>query len=845
MLNINDQLDNRYEIVSRIGQGGMSYVYRAVDKKLGREVAIKVLKEEVASNEDFVDRFKNEARAAAKLSHPNIVAVYDIVDSGEIHYIVMELVEGITLKNYILKKGVLSNKETIGIAMQAASGISEAHRNGIIHRDIKPQNIIISKDGKIKVADFGIAVAMSGEQNGSQVVIGSAHYMAPEQAKTGITDVRSDIYSFGISMYEMITGRLPYDGEDTVSIIMAHIQNALIPPQVYNHDIYPALNDIILKALKKDPDERYASCEELSEDLRHAITEPRGHFVRLYNSVGSGELKNAAKEIGDGMGTPGLRKTADGKEAFAGQQTADIGAASGVKAIRDSEAAGERSLRGADKEAPIKKGTGNDEVNSGYNRDNSQDNGKSGKADENAGSLGKKYGEDHENRLGGKKLLLWGGFAAAILALIVFSATVFNNGRRHRAEISAESEREETRTTAETEPTESSTEASMAYTISISGENRMPRLIGRDINDARAKMAELGSTMDSSAEDYSDVYPKGTIIKQNPATGEILSTDTIVYVTISRGSALDDIEGKREEDAVEGLRNAGYAVDELRAQEFSDSVAEGLVCGYRLVDSAGTEFLPEDIMAETGTSGTQPGDTASSEITASGSTEAPADSTIKFRDYSIRLVISRGSVQNYAAVPDLTDMPRLEAEAGLNSLGLRAGLVTALNTDQYPYGYVVSQATAPGEYVKLGGSIDFTVSVGTTGEIADGTDITDLGDMEIESEEETESETTPLLNSDYYYGSIDTFCEIGGVPMGPGSGRDAVVNISIRLMQHVDGADEYTQLLGPLPVNAGSRLPVTFKNIRGSYGVEKGYVEVYNTDTHEVYSRFEISFGPA
>ena len=246
MLNIGDMLDNRYQILSRIGQGGMSYVYRAADTTLGREVAVKVLKEEFAEDAEFVERFKNEARSAAKLSHPNIVAVYDIVDSGELHYIVMELVEGITLKNYIAKKGVLTNKETIGIALQAAEGIAEAHRNGIIHRDIKPQNIIISKDGKIKVADFGIAKSVSGDTLNSQSVIGSAHYIAPEQAKSKQTDLRSDLYSLGISMYEMITGRVPYDGDNTVNIVLAHIQNAMVPPSVYNHDIYPALNDICL-----------------------------------------------------------------------------------------------------------------------------------------------------------------------------------------------------------------------------------------------------------------------------------------------------------------------------------------------------------------------------------------------------------------------------------------------------------------------------------------------------------------------------------------------------------------------------------------------------------------------
>lgn len=211
MLMTGIMLQDRYEILEKIGSGGMSDVYKARCHKLNRLVAIKVLKAEFTSDAGFVSKFKMEAQAAAGLSHPNIVNVYDVVDEGELHYIVMELIEGITLKSYITKKGHLDVKESIGIAIQVAQGIEAAHEQHIIHRDIKPQNMLISRDGKVKVADFGIARAVSS-QTMNATVVGSVHYISPEQARGGYSDERSDIYSLGITMYEMVTGRFPLRG---------------------------------------------------------------------------------------------------------------------------------------------------------------------------------------------------------------------------------------------------------------------------------------------------------------------------------------------------------------------------------------------------------------------------------------------------------------------------------------------------------------------------------------------------------------------------------------------------------------------------------------------------------
>ncbi len=272
-------LQNRYEVLEQVGSGGMSEVYKAKCHKLNRLVAIKVLKEEFSSDSGFVSKFKMEAQAAARLSHPNIVNVYDVIDEGKIHYIVMELIEGVTLKGYIARKEKLEIKESIGIAIQVAQGIAAAHEQNIVHRDIKPQNVIISMDGKVKVTDFGIARGVS-TQTLTSAAMGSVHYISPEQARGGYSDARSDIYSLGITMYEMVTGRVPYEGENTVAIALAHLEEAMVPPSVYNPEIPVGLERIILKCTAKKPENRYGSANELIADLRKALVQPEGDFVQ-------------------------------------------------------------------------------------------------------------------------------------------------------------------------------------------------------------------------------------------------------------------------------------------------------------------------------------------------------------------------------------------------------------------------------------------------------------------------------------------------------------------------------------------------------------------------------------
>ena len=271
-------IGDRYEILEKIGTGGMSDVYKAKCHKLNRYVAIKVLKQEFSENANFVSKFRIEAQAAAGLMHPNIVNVYDVGEENGIYYIVMELVEGITLKKYIEKKARLSYKEAVSIAIQVSMGIQAAHNNHIIHRDIKPQNIIISKDGKVKVTDFGIAKAATSNTITSNVM-GSVHYTSPEQARGGYSDEKSDIYSLGITMFEMLTGRVPFNGETTVAIAIKHIQEEMPSPKEYVPEIPFSVANIVLKCCQKSPNRRYQNMAELIADLKQSLINPDEDFV--------------------------------------------------------------------------------------------------------------------------------------------------------------------------------------------------------------------------------------------------------------------------------------------------------------------------------------------------------------------------------------------------------------------------------------------------------------------------------------------------------------------------------------------------------------------------------------
>ncbi len=275
-------LGNRYEIIQKIGNGGMAIVYKARDLTLNRYVAVKVLRDEFTTDEEFIKRFETEAQSAARLIHPNIVSIYDVgVDNNLTYYIVMELIQGKTLKEIIIQEqGPLPWKWSINVSIQIASALEMAHKNNIIHRDIKPHNIIITEDGVAKVTDFGIAKAVSNSTiTAFGKTIGSVHYFSPEHARGGYTDAKSDIYSLGVVMYEMVTGKVPFDADTPVSIALKHMQEEPVEPQEINPNIPDAVNKIIMKALQKEPALRYQTATEMLQDLKMSLKDPSGDFV--------------------------------------------------------------------------------------------------------------------------------------------------------------------------------------------------------------------------------------------------------------------------------------------------------------------------------------------------------------------------------------------------------------------------------------------------------------------------------------------------------------------------------------------------------------------------------------
>lgn len=324
---IGQMLDNRYEITEKIGEGGMSIVYKAFCHRLNRYVAVKILKDELAVDEDFLRRFHTESQAIAMLSHPNIVSVYDVNRSSEIEYIVMELIEGITLKQYMQRRGALTWKEVLHFSTQIAKALAHAHSRGIIHRDIKPHNIMILADSSVKVADFGIARLTNLQDTLTNETLGSVHYISPEQAKGGRIDARTDIYSLGVVMYEMLTGRLPFEGDSAVSIAIQHISSLPLMPREINPEVPEGLEAITMRAMSPDLNKRYQSAETLYDDLESFRKNPDADFdyseKEIFESVSADEEKSqeeddyTAKDRSGGYGAkPISRKGELNKEQY-------------------------------------------------------------------------------------------------------------------------------------------------------------------------------------------------------------------------------------------------------------------------------------------------------------------------------------------------------------------------------------------------------------------------------------------------------------------------------------------------------------------------------------------------
>lgn len=549
MLMTGMMLQDRYEILEKIGSGGMSDVYKAKCHKLNRLVAIKVLKAEFTSDAGFVSKFKMEAQAAAGLSHPNIVNVYDVVDEGELHYIVMELIEGITLKSYIAKKGFLDVKESIGIAIQVAQGIEAAHEQHIVHRDIKPQNMLISRDGKVKVADFGIARAVSSQTLNSTVV-GSVHYISPEQARGGYSDGRSDIYSLGITMYEMATGRVPFEGDNTVTVALAHLEDPITLPSTYNPDITPSLERIILKCTEKRPENRYQNVAEVVSDLRRALLNPDDPLI------GADEEK----------------KERMSQTITIGQRELDIIKTHGQK-IHDSrpvkEIREQRERRDLERRYPSDPGP---ERNS---RDRAGERVPDRGIDRGTGDRNKRRDESTQLE---KVLTALGVIVAIIVVAVVITfftrlGGVFNKG---------------TDKTTAVVTTEEPTSTSEAESGLSQKEVRMPNLAGDTQDEAEAKLKELDLVMQVESQN-SDEVEKGLVISQEDEPDSVVARYSKVTVVVSAGSDKVDLAslGITEmtlDTAVRLLEGKGLKPAVL--EEANETVPKGNIIRYEPADKA-------------------------------------------------------------------------------------------------------------------------------------------------------------------------------------------------------------------------------------------------------------------
>ena len=537
MIKVGTIVGDRYEILEKIGVGGMAEVFKGKDHKLNRYVAVKVLKEEFRDNDAFVKKFKEEAQAAARLAHPNIVNVYDVGDENGIYYIVMELVEGITLKNYIERKGSLTIKEATSIAIQVCAGLEVAHNNHIVHRDIKPQNIIISREGKVKVTDFGIAKATTSQTTTANAM-GSVHYASPEQARGGYVDHRSDIYSLGIVLYEMVTGRVPFDGETAVTVAVKHLQEEMVPPSVYCKNIPYSLEQIIKKCTEKSPDRRYQDIGDLLADLKQSLMDPDGDFVQMI------DVDEQARTVVMNKGTSSK--------------------------IRNSRKV----------EVPVSRDEDEDEEDDEYEDDEDDED------------------EDDDEELSPaveKAMTVAGVVLAVIIVLIVLLLVSKALGLGKEKNDTSSSDSQQTEQTADEDTESEDGNSSSANTVV------MPNLLGKTMTEAKIELKDLGIDITLKGSESSSKYSAGQIMEQNIAEGTKVEVGSSVEVTIagsgssgtsgsstsstaadSTSSTTDtevtvpNVVGKDEATARAAIEAAGLTVGTV-TEASSDTVTSGLV----------------------------------------------------------------------------------------------------------------------------------------------------------------------------------------------------------------------------------------------------------------------------
>ncbi len=525
-------LDDRYEILEIIGTGGMAVVYKARCHRLNRLVAIKILKDEFAQDEEFRRRFRAEGEAVAMLSHPNIVQVYDVSSTLSANYIVMELIDGISLKQYMEKKGVLNWKETLHFAMQIAKGLEHAHSRGIIHRDIKPHNVMVLKNGSVKVMDFGIARVMSKSNTLTKEALGSVHYISPEQAKGGHTDNRSDIYSLGVVMYEMMTGRPPYDGESPVAVAIQHINGGAAAPSSLNPNIPKGLEQIIMKSMSLEIKDRYVSATEMLQDMEEFRKNPE--IVFAYHTI----VDDATRTIPTIPIINQRMTTADKK----------VQARTGQAPERSSEGARPRT---AAQGSQIRHSTGQSAAV--RNNDAPQ---RAQQRRKNQQIQQQRQQREERSRVATTAVVVCS--AVAIIAIVIFLIALFNgvllNQQKELVEV--------------------------------------PYLIGDMYSeDMQDKYSDF--TIRLQPGQYDDVYIKGQIMHQEPAGGSQVVVGSDLVITVSLGeepetAVMENFTGSDGEETKTLLSGQGYIP--VTKQEASYVYEAGVV--IRTEPSAGSELTP-------------------------------------------------------------------------------------------------------------------------------------------------------------------------------------------------------------------------------------------------------------
>ena len=659
-------LGKRYEILGRVGSGGMADVYKGKDHKLNRYVAIKVLKSDYRSDQVFIQKFLSEAQAAAGLMHPNVVNVYDVGQDRGLYYMVMELVEGITLKDYIQKKGKLSAKETISISIQMVTGIQAAHNRHIIHRDIKPQNIIISKEGKVKVTDFGIARATTSTQTISASVMGSVHYTSPEQARGGRVDEKSDIYSAGITMYEMITGHVPFDGDSTVSVALKHLQEEIVSPSKEVPGIPYSLECIIMKCTQKNPERRYHDCESLLLDLKRSLVDPDGDFV-ITGSVAAAAPDSDRTVV---MSTEELEQLQNQRY--------------------DDE---------------------DDEYDDDYDEDEYDDEDEEDDDDYQEERRKKKDVNPDTKKIMRILLIVAGVIVALLVIFLVGNAVGVFSGPGITATTEKQVDVPDVRGMTEDEARDELNDKNLGMRVSgreASDEYDKGEIISQDPGEGEkvdehttievvvstgpeTKMVQVPNVVDAKEADAEkEIEDAGLIVKKEFEASDDVDAGRVISVSPDAGTEVE--EGSEVTIVVStGPETKMVAVPKLVGREAAD--AEAALTSAGLVGSVTEQYSDE------------PAGRVISQSPLEGE-QVEEGSTVSY-------VVSLGPETKTVTVPNLTTgMTREEAEQALTAAGLEVGTVTEANSSSITPGYVMNQTISPGTEVAEGTAVGFTVSIG-------------------------------------------------------------------------------------------------------------------------------------